>query len=69
MPERPLRKDRTAVPSVLAAGTPAEGRQRAVTAEPPSPANSGSPSLAAGDYWFRNDSTQDGESPNSSLHT
>lgn len=69
MLERTLRKDRTAVAFVLPVGTPAEDGKRAVTAQP-SPGNSRSSRyLAAGDYWFNNDSAQDGEGSNSRLHT
>ncbi|MFJ9643657.1 hypothetical protein [Streptomyces sp. NPDC101206] len=55
MLERTLRKDRTAVPA-LPAGAPAEDGQRAVTAEPPPENSRASRYLAAGDYWFNDDS-------------
>ncbi|MFD8411036.1 MULTISPECIES: hypothetical protein [unclassified Streptomyces] len=68
MLERTLRKDRTAVTTVLPAGAPAEDRNRAVTAEPPPENSRSSRYLAAGDYWFNDDSAQDGEGANSRLH-
>ncbi|MGW2587146.1 isoamylase early set domain-containing protein [Streptomyces virginiae] len=69
MLERTLRTDRTAVTSALPASTPAEDGKRAPAAEP-SPENiPSSRHLAAGDYWFDNDSAQDGKGPNSRLHT
>ncbi|WP_030958875.1 hypothetical protein [Streptomyces sp. NRRL S-378] len=69
MLERTLRKDRTAAALVLPADTPAQGGKRAVTAEPPTGNSRSSRYLAAGDYWFDNDSAQGGEGPHSRLHS
>ncbi|MFE5681315.1 hypothetical protein ACFQ7B_19230 [Streptomyces erythrochromogenes] len=69
MPERTLREDHTAVTFILPAGTPTEDGKRAFTTEPSPENHPSSRYLAAGDYWFNNDSTQDGESSSSGLHT
>ncbi|MFJ9596746.1 hypothetical protein ACIRS3_28865 [Streptomyces virginiae] len=68
MLKRTLRTDRTAVAFTLSAGTTAENGKRAVTAEPPPENGCASRYLAAGDYWFNNESAQDGW-PHSRLHT
>ncbi|MFH9799547.1 isoamylase early set domain-containing protein [Streptomyces virginiae] len=49
--------------------TPREDGKRAVTVELPSENTHSFRYLAAGDYWFNDDSAEDGEGPNSRLHT
>ncbi|AQT77067.1 hypothetical protein B1K54_35395 [Streptomyces sp. fd1-xmd] len=69
MPEHTARTDRTAGTVILSAGTPAQDGKRAVTAEPAPKSTRSFRHLAAGDYWFDNNTMQSGEGPDSRPHT
>ncbi|MGW6577673.1 hypothetical protein ACWGAN_36640 [Streptomyces sp. NPDC054945] len=68
MLERTLRTDRTAV-SLAPPVSAAEAGKGEVTAGPPPEYSRSHRYLAAGDYWFNNDSAQAGRNPDSHLHT
>ncbi|MER7730074.1 hypothetical protein ABTX80_04260 [Streptomyces erythrochromogenes] len=67
MLERTLRTNCTAVAFALPVGTPAENGKRAVAAGPHPENISSCRYLAAGDYWFNDDSAPDGEGTNRGL--